>query len=288
MKIIMTILVLCTMTFDSYCQPIKYNFSSEKEGYFGKVKRITSYSSESDLPDSMKIDSSLRRKDKIQFVKFFNEKGLLVRLDTYNRLNDGFVKHYRYNDDGNIVSIVKEQIGSDRLKEDMFDYNHEDLTLTHTTSNADKVQIDGKLRQIFTRRLKFDKHGRHIHTEYLDNNGIILMITRSYYDCNSNVIQCETFEGEKFKDKYIQTFDSNGRKKIIQSIDKNGNFTTKRVYNWINDNAVTLEIYDTEGKLEIKHREIFIRDQYGNIVKKYFYDLTENTAITFEYEIEYY
>ncbi len=288
MKIIILSYTLCTAFFTIRCQSIEYNFSSKKDGYFGKIKSVKSYSLEFDQIDSIKVDTFLRKTGNVDFIKIYNEKGLLVELETRNKQNDIFKKHYIYNNSNNIVTILKGRFGVDCFKKDTFEYDYENLFVLQTMSEAENIQIDAKTMSIPKKRIVFDKNQRHISTEYLDENGIALMTSRLYYDNNSRLIECETVDGVKLRNKYFQTFDSSGRKKIIQYIDSNGNYTTRSVYNWANNDTLIFEMFNPDGTIEIKYKEVAVRDKYGNTIKKYFYDLIAGTAIVFEYEFVYY
>jgi hypothetical protein len=169
-------------------------------------------------------------------------------------------------------------------KEEIFEYENSQCLVNWKQDTT----IDGKNKQIIIKRLMFDEQKRLVKTIYFNDSGQGLLFSRFYYDDNSNIIQFENYSGSKLKDKYIQTYDSIGRKKIRQSIDMDGNFTYRTIYTWENIDSLILEMYDIGGNLIIKNKEIYIRDKNGNIIKKYFYDLVNKISIVMEYEIDYY
>lgn len=270
------------------CQNLKYNFSTLSEGYYGRVKSVTSYILQFDFIDTSRIDTILTKSGKIQFVKYFDIKGLLVKADNYNEMNDCRIKYYYHNSDTNIVLITTNRSGSEDIKVEMFDYADKHRMITQTSNFSQNIPIGNKIKQVFVKRLIFDDLGRHIQTDFLDNEGMIIMTSRSYYDSNSKVIQFENFNQLELNDKYIQTYDSNGYLKINQSVDINGNFTKKAVYSRPIKDVVISEIFDEAGVLIVKNKVISVRDDQGNIIKKYFYDLINNTSTMFEYAFEYY
>lgn len=290
MKALIIVLLLGARAFHAYSQGIIYHFTISDEGYSGRVKRVTTYSRQVPNVDSIKLDSSLaKRPGVIRSVKIFNEKGLLERLETYNEEGNLSVRTYAYNSIGNLILISKQPSDSRLPKKDTFEYDHERLRVIQTMSYPENIQTtDKKVEKIYSKELIFDDKSRNTRINYRDSAKAIVLSTRFYYDDNSNLILCETFTETEIKNKYIQSWDAEGRKKIIQSIDGGGNFTLKRVYTWIGDDAVTLEIFDANGKTESKTRETFIRDNHGNIVKKYYYDLIDRSAVIYEYIFDYY
>jgi len=167
LRILLLLLFGCGLSFNSNAQNIKYNLSSSKDGYFGKIKSISAYAMELDFIDSVGIDSSITNKGKIQFVKFYNEKGLLIKSENYNKKDNCWIKHYKYSDHDNIDSIITIQIGTEYFQEEVFDYTHEKLQITQTTNEAQNIRIGREIMHIYKKRLKFDEKNRLIQTEYL-------------------------------------------------------------------------------------------------------------------------
>ncbi|MCC6463486.1 MAG: hypothetical protein IT260_23650 [Saprospiraceae bacterium] len=288
MRITLLLVLFYTSHFTLCCQSIEYNFSYIQDGYRGKVKSVTSYALTYSKIDSVKVDSVLARKGSFAFQKVFNEKGLLERIETCNLLNDTIEKIYKYDADNNIVAIARHTLGSSYFKTDTFIYNNVEMYLLQIMNDAEKIHVEGKSTLIYKKKLVFDCIKRHIRTEYYDENEVAVSATRFYYDYNSKLIVCETVDGAKTRNRYFQTFDSTGRKRNVQFVDGDGSFTMRSVYTWLNDNTLLFEMFNAEGKLEVKHKEFVILDKYGNVIKKYFYDLIGGTAIVFEYEFAYY
>lgn len=288
MRITLLLILFYTSNFTLCCQSIEYNFSHIQDGYWGKVKSVTSYAISYSKIDSVKVDSVLTRTGSFAFQKAFNEKGLLERIATCNQLNDTIEKVYKYDANNNIVAISRHTLGSNDFKKDTFTYNYIEMNLFQIMSDAEKIYVEGKPILIHKKKMVFDCIKRHVSTEYYDENEVAVSATRFYYDYNSKLIACETVDGAKTRNRYFQTFDSTGRKRNVQFVDGDGGFTMKSVYTWLNDNTLLFEMFNTEGKLEVKHKELVILDKYGNVIKKYFYDLIGGTAIVFEYEFEYY
>lgn len=284
----MILTIICATFSSSNCQRIEYNFSSKKDGFRGKVKSATLYALEFNPLGLDKVDSLMGEKGEIQFTKFYNDKGLLYRLESTNEKNVRNVKLYKYDNTGNILSVYTKDFGYGITKKDTFKYDHEKMVLTQEMNTIENIPISGEIRGIAKKKYYFDDSIRQVKVEYIDTNQMALITVLSYYDEKSNLIQSEIFEGAKLKSRYFQTFDLMGRKKIIQTIDLNGNFTTKKVYSWIDDHTMYFDIYDAEGNIEFKSKEVLINDTYGNTIKKYYFNLSENSGTIYRYNIVYY
>lgn len=278
MKTLLITPLLYFLLYSAHCQEITYNFSSKKDGYSGPVKRVTSY-----VLDLVPTDRFLDKNGTLRFVKYYNEKGLLLKTESYANTSKTDTR-YEYDEKGNVQSINKRKNGVPSGYKDEFFYYPGDRTIVQKLSHPENYVIG---RPVVKKVLHLDENNNLTQLEYLDSLDLVVMSTRLYYDNESNLIQSETYKITGFMNKFFQTFDTNGKRKIIQSIDKKGDFMFRTVFSRIDDETELMEYVGSEHIVE-KHKEVCKKDHHGNTIKTYVYDLIAGTTMVYEYVIEYY
>lgn len=270
-------------------QVVLYNFSSEKEGYRGKIKTITTYFKESDTLRVTLAKDGINKKN-IKSIKNYNAHGLLEKTWHIDNKGNSNVKYYKYNDRKQLVSIAMVKPEIPLITKDTFLYDTTGLICVHTLNENkyDRVSVNGKIENITKKIIYFDQHFRQYKIEYLDSTAKTLITSVFRYDTSLNIIECKIFEGKKIRERYYQEFDLNNRIKSTVFLDKNEDIVIKNNYTWINDDTLIFEATDAFGNIIMTYKETCLKDRVGNVIEKHYYNTIDNYFSVTIYKIDYF
>ena len=262
-------------------QIVFYSNSRKLQDYKGPVKSIVSYYQKTDTLHAPILDTVLSRTGETRWIKYFNKKGLLERVVTVSRPYYTAADVYKYDDEGRLICIQKEEDGRVTATIDSFVYEPKQSYVIKILNKPYDRSGGERNGPVFRERMWFDSLQRNTLIEYLDSNNFSIRTTRLFYDPSDRMTGAETYRGTLLINAWTQTYDALGRKKKISSE------RIQTTYNWIDNETLIWETTDVKGKLIERWKNVFVRDAHGNTIKEYAYDLQAGIAMLYEYDIEY-
>jgi|SRR5690554_1421603 len=225
----------------------------EEENLKGKVRRIieNSYYAEYKFGEPQKGEKIFGQSEDL-----FNEQGMLIEKRFTNIFGDRVIK--KYNDRGlELETILFNEEGGLNSKT-IYQYDKDG-------NRIERAQYDSKGKLERKEATKYDENGNRIEKVRYNSNGKIEYKESVRYDDKGNETEINYYELDKLveKEEYVYKYDNEGNK-----IEEEGS------------------LYDSEGELKDRQKNVNKYNRKGNLIEEIRYDLKGNLEhkLTYKYD----
>lgn len=280
---ILALSCLCNITEG---QSLKYAPRSQKNK--GKVKKINTYQYHPSLFDTINISSKLEKESRhVSSQEFDKESGNLVHIEKYDlSFDDNSTADFVYDENDNLLMSFSFHPLRDR-DTTWYEYDYENLIIVRTTSRKTTGFFQGEMKEIQSLRHIFDLNYNKVGMESIGTENELLLYQKYHYDEDNKLVLLQNYEGIQLENSNLYKYDKLNRKKVIQTMDRNGDLVRKSSY-YYSKNGYTISNYKKDGSLRDRHSVIQFKDKQNNIIKEYNFNIDTKKTVVIEYRIEYF
>ena len=280
---ILALSCLCNITEG---QSLKYAPRSQKNK--GKVKKINTYQYHPSLFDTINISSKLEKESRhVSSQEFDKESGNLVHIEKYDlSFDDNSTADFVYDENDNLLMSFSFHPLRDR-DTTWYEYDYENLIIVRTTSRKTTGSFQGEMKEIQSLRHIFDLNYNKVGMESIGTENELLLYQKYHYDEDNKLVLLQNYEGIQLENSNLYKYDKLNRKKVIQTMDRNGDLVRKSSY-YYSKNGYTISNYKKDGSLRDRHSVIQFKDKQNNIIKEYNFNIDTKKTVVIEYRIEYF
>jgi len=226
----------------------------------------------------------------LQRIEHFDEKNKLIKTEAFNKkIGKRSSTEFKYDDIGNLSQSWTEFFGIKRPDSyTEYQYFHDEKYLIRKSSNFASIQLGKTVQKSDIHITRLNDWNEIVQTEHLDENRKIITQSKKTYNESFQLVSIENYQKDSLILRMVNYYDSKGRKIKTEAVDGEDELQYLYNYYWINEDDYEYKNIDEKGEIENHYKIKIVRDEKGNIIKDYMFDLISNRTILIEYEIEYY
>lgn len=251
----------------------KFKNTGHQTQYNGKVNFVTRYEYRIDNFDSTEVNAILTKASKTKYIIEYSATNQVRSFKTVSP-DYSSTTIFEYDKFGNSLKRIRTIQGTDYPPEIIrynYDYENKSVLIFKDDKKYKFRQYDEENR-IIVEETFIEYSNRKEHTKQKFN-----------YNINGS-ITIKSYKDGKIRGTGLTTFDSLTQIKteIFQSPD--GKRDSKTITKMDGEEVVNI-IYSTNP---IDYRTFIFKDENNNTIKRYRYNIEQNSAFVYEYEIDYY